>query len=346
MSIIDKNPVDKQLFELSDSIKRTQRLDESLRKSKANSERTLASRTPETLEKQRKFKEQKAIDQARIKELSEELAKLKSFLFDALSKSAEEKGVNAALKDFAEELKIFKSMSDEEARIMRKKHGNYIGYYNSLFIDLSTVNEGFMLVAPNEILMNLETKYINKLNENQLNLLLKKYKEANLVDSEYFRKKYMKCFPALINQIKDIDDFISAMLRHPEYYSHMNKELRKNISLYAPELKTIIVRNPKVIEYMPSDDIDLVASRYANYIGSVIENNIKVLDYLYPSFFRTHNPKYIFNNVNKSKLYPKIEEYLPKFAELREFFAKSKAKINPKKEEQNAEITETSGMNV
>ena len=351
MSIIDKDSIDDQqlldLSDLSDSLVSTARFDLRMKKSKRNAEKTLASRSQETIEKQNKFKEQKANDTARVAILSVELRKLKEELYNSLIKSTKEKGVDEALKEYDTQLKIFKEKSDEEFTILRKKYFNYISFYDYLFIELSSANENFVFVSPNDALLHLQQKTFDKLNDKQLNVLLRKYEKANLIDNDIFEKKYMKCFPAMINKITNIDDFIYAMIRHPEYYSQMNKELRKNISLYAPELKSIMTRNPRLIQYMPAEDLDLVTSRYNNFIGGIIANNPKVLDVLYPAFFRTHNPKYIFNNVNKTKLYPKIEGYLTKFPELRAFFSKSLIKIYSKNADQTKpNINETDEINL
>ncbi len=338
----EKKNYDRQLFRISRAFEALEKLDKRLAEHDERVKETIENRSQETIERQNKFHKEKAEMQKRINELNEELPKCKDYLYSALLEASKEKGVKFALDLHKDELKIFREASNEFCKIAPNFLSRFINYNDELFAELSKENKDFVFVAPKGSLLKLDTKVFDSLDVVELENLLKLYEKYDLTKTEKFAKNYKKCFPSLIEDLTDIEDFKYAVSRFPNYYNKMNKSIREQITKFAPELKALINKTPNVIKYMPSEDIEIVAFSYNKFIGKQIFRYPEILKKLDSNFFQKYKPKYVFDGINKYEAYEQLKDYFNKFPDLNKYF-ESCASFNKQLSEA---IKEDSGLKV
>lgn len=272
------------------------------------------TRSAENTEKQRKFRQEKAEDQIRLKELSSLLDIQLNQLYEKMLAEAKLTDAKTAIDNNAKDLLEFKKLSDEHYAIYSKTR-KLTPIYGKLFKELSLAYPEFLLYTPTEVFFGSQLPF-SKLNPKQRAILKERLKAEKALENENFRKKYMKFFTELIDQMDDFDDMLYVLKKHPEKILSLSNEakrtLKNNIYLSIKFLQTA----PGILQYMTSSQIKTIADFRPSAIGSAIYRCPKALDNIYPTFFQDYNPKLVFSQVSKHEVKEALGDYISHFPEL------------------------------
>lgn len=278
---------------------------------------TMQSRTKETTERQMKSKQDKANKTARLKELNDIISVHSKDLYEKLLAEAKSTDVTTAMKKYSKELAEFKKLSDEHYEIYSVRHP-ILSAYSKLFKDLSLAIPDFLIYTPTETFFGSKLP-MAQLSPKQRAELKVRLKSEGALSNEKFKEKYLKFYSEYISKMDNFDDILFVLKNHPEKFLELNKHAKWTIKNNVALLIKIASGAPGIIEYLPYEMIETIASEKPSLIGSAICRCPEILNNIYPAFFSDFNPKLIFAQKPKREVKKIVEVYLPKFPELEKY---------------------------
>lgn len=306
----------------------TAELDREKRKRQERINNTIANMSEERKERQTTFKENRQNATKRIDELERLIPNLKQSLFTKLLNSAKIKGVETAVVENKKELDEFKALADE-LLALKKSLGKTPSYeYNNLLLSLSeNVDPNFLLYIDfNKYFKSgVLAKCIKGLTPTNKVALQTKLEDAGLFDFKgepnSLIRASLKYFPDYIH-LMNVDDACIALIIDPSKFKRLSAENKSIMFNNVTYIKRVLTKNDELFLYLPYDYLDVLVDKDPGFVGRLIAKNPSVLSNFYPGFFADHYKeiKYMFSDLNKTKLKEVFKDWVWKFPELGEYF--------------------------
>ena len=306
----------------------TDRLDREKREREERIKNTIANMSEERKERQTTFKENRQNATKRIDELERLMPNLKQNLYTKLLNSAKNKGVETAIKENQKEIEEFKSLADELLDL-KKSLGKEASYeYNNLLSSLAVdVDPNFLLYIDftNYFKANVLAKCVKGVTPENKVILQTKLEDAGLFDFKgepnSLIRASLKYFPDYIH-LMNVDDACIALIIDPSKFKRLSAENKSIMFNNTAYMKRILTKNDELFLYLPYDYLDVLVDKDPGFVGRLIAKNPSVLSNFYPGFFADHYKeiKYMFSDLNKTKLKEVFKDWVWKFPELGEYF--------------------------
>ena len=292
--------------------------------------KTREETSPEKKEKQKGYHLTRQQIEDRIAETEQELESHKAELYNNLSASAKEIGVEKAIKKYASDLKAFKALSDENYSLYSKlTNVKKNSYYQTLIADLIKVDAKFGLFANNEFFTTLnEGTFLTKLTLDERTSIITKLEEAGITENPNFIKYYAKYFKNYINRLTDIDDISFSIGLYPENLNLAPDSFKTLLTQNTRVLYGLVLRNYDIVNYLNLKELTILADNYNKVFGKAVYLNPDVLDKLPADFFTRYSPKFLFSGLPKVKFIEALGDRILNFPELVTFFKYTKTDNN------------------
>lgn len=253
--------------------------------------------------------EKQALIEEEMNELNEVLPVMVEDVKNNIIADLKTVSIQEILKKYKDVFAEIKEKSDRLNSLVKIKYPQYnSSYYADLFYELCNSNAKFILYSPAEVFTSGQK---NKSNEGKLPLsdLSKRElaivydrildEDPNISDSEHFRTYYAKFFSEEINNLKNLRDVKSCLVRYPFAYANLNNSLKLKLKL---ELNWAVAHSPMILKYMTKQEVEEFAINNLKTVGAAIMHAPDVADILDEKFFERHDYRICFTNYSKAKI--------------------------------------------